>query len=121
MNERQLRALAALLTEPNQEEAAKKAGVSSRTIRNYLTDPEFSGAYRAAHEQLVTDATQQIQRGLSSAVNTLREISEDPNAGKTARVSAARALLEHGLRYTEAVNILDRLQALEDATKEMEK
>lgn len=109
-----MRALAALLTEPTQEAAAKKAGVSPRTIRNYLADPEFSGAYRSAHEQLVTDATQQIQRSLSAAVDTLREIAEDQDAGKTARVAAARSLLEHGLRYTELADIMGRIAKLEE-------
>ena len=119
MTEKQARALAALLSEPTQAAAAKKVGISARTMRRYLAEPDFAEAYQQAHTQLVENATKQIQRGLSSAVDTLYEIATDKNAGKTARVSAARALLEHGLRYTEAVNILERLQALE--AKEMEK
>lgn len=114
MNEKQERALAALLTEPTQEAAAKKVGVTARTLRNYLSDPEFYEAYRQAHAQLVENATKQIQRSLSSAADTLRTIAEDPKAGKTARVAAARSLLEHGLRYTELSDLLGRIAKLEE-------
>lgn len=114
MTEKQERALAALLTEPTQEAAAKKIGVTSRTLRNYLAVPEFYEAYRKAHAQLVEDATKQMQRGLSAAVDTLQEIATDPEAGKTARVAAARSMLEQTLRYTELSDIMSRIAKLEE-------
>ena len=114
MNERQEKALAALLTEPTQEAAAKKIGVTARTLRNYLAAPEFLEAYRQAHAQLVEDATKRMQRGLSAAVDTLQEIATDQDAGKTARVAAARSLLEQALRYTELSDLLGRIAKLEE-------
>ena len=114
MTEKQARALAALLSEPTQAAAAKKVGISARTMRRYMADPEFYEAYQQAHTQLVEDATQRMQRGLHAAVDTLKEIATDPEAGKTARVAAARSLLEQTLRYTELSDIMSRIAKLEE-------
>lgn len=114
MTEKQARALAALLSEPTQAAAAKKLGISARTLRRYLAEPDFLEAYQQAHAQLVEDATKRMQRGLSSAVDTLQEIATDQDAGKTARVAAARSLLEQTLRYTELSDIMNRIAKLEE-------
>lgn len=114
MTDKQARALAALLTEPTQKAAAQKAGISARCLRRYMIDPEFSEAYRRACTEFVDNATRQMQRSLSAAVDTLREIAEDPEAGKTARVAAARSILEHGLKYTELADIMGRIAKLEE-------
>lgn len=114
MTDKKARALAALLSEPTQAAAANKIGISTRTMRRYMEDPEFSEAYKKAHAQLVEDAAQRMQRGLSAAVDTLHEIATDPEAGKTARVAAARSLLEQTLRYTEISDIMSRIAKLEE-------
>lgn len=114
MTEKQARALAALLSEPTQAAAAKKVGISARTMRRYMADPEFYEAYQQAHARLVEDATQRMQRGLNSAVDTLQQIATDQDAGKTARVAAARSLLEQALRYTELSDLLGRIAKLEE-------
>ena len=115
MTDKKAKALAALLSEPTQAAAAKKVGISARTMRRYMADPEFYEAYQQAHARLVEDATQRMQRGLSAAVDTLQEIATDPDAaGKTARVAAARSLLEQALRYTELSDLLGRIAKLEE-------
>ena len=114
MTDKKAKALAALLSEPTQAAAAKKVGISARTMRRYMADPEFYEAYQLAHAQLVEDATKRMQRGLSAAVDTLQEIATDPDAGKTARVAAARSLLEQALRYTELSDLLGRIAKLEE-------
>lgn len=108
------RALAALLTQPTKERAAEAAGIDSRTLRRYLSDPEFQEAYKAAFSGLVTDATRQAQQSLSPALSTLREIVEDNEQTATVRIQAARSLLEYGLRLTEITDILCDLEAAED-------
>ena len=114
MTDKKDRALAALLSEPTQAAAAKKLGISARTIRRYMAEPDFREAYQQAHARLVEDATQRMQRGLSSAVDTLQEIATDTEAGKTARVAAARSLLEQALKYTELSDLLGRIAKLEE-------
>ena len=115
MTPRQLKALAALLTSPRKAAAAQAAGIAPRTLRDYLADPEFQAAYRDAFGNMVEDATRQAQQAISPALSTLREIVEDREEDAQARISAARAILSHGLKLTETTDILNRLQELETA------
>lgn len=107
------RALQALLTQPTKKAAAEAAGIAPRTLRDYLADPEFQNEYKKAFGQLVHDATRQAQQALSPALSALREIVEDDNESSSARISAARSLLEYGLRLTEFSDILAELEAVE--------
>ncbi len=113
MTPRQQKALAALLTSPSKAAAAKAAGIAPRTLRDYLADPEFQAAYRDAFGNMVEDATRQAQQAISPALSTLREIVEDREEDAQARISAARAILSHGLKLIETTDILNRLQELE--------
>ena len=115
MTPRQQKALAALLTSPSRAAAAETAGITTRTLQNYLSDPEFQREYKRAFEGVVVDATRQAQQAISPALSTLREIVEDKGEDAQARISAARAILSHGLKLTETTDILNRLQELETA------
>lgn len=114
MTPKKQRALLALLTSSTREQAAKKAGITSKTLRGYLADPEFQAEYRKAFAGLVEDATRKVQQTLEPAVAVLREIMEDSNENGQVRVSAARSVLEYGLRLTEQTDVLSRLQELEE-------
>lgn len=115
MSPKQERAIAALLIYPTREEAAKAAGVSSKTIRKYFNDPEFQAEYKRAFGVLVDNAIRQTQRNLTPAVNTLQNIMLDGSQNGQIRVSAARSLLEYSLKLSERVDILERLDKLEES------
>lgn len=110
---KQQKVLAALLREPTQKAAAASTGVSDRQIREYLSKPEFQEAYRQALSQLVLEASFQARRGYAQALDALREIVSDPGQPPAARISAARSLLEYGLKLTEQADILVKLDELE--------
>lgn len=113
MTPRQQKALAALLTSPSRAAAAEAAGITTRTLQNYLSDPVFRAAYRDAFGNMVEEATRQAQQAISPALSTLREIVGDREEDAQARISAARAILSHGIKLTETTDILNRLQELE--------
>lgn len=113
MTARQQRALAALLTAPSKAAAAQAAGISPRTLRDYLADPEFQTEYKKAFGNMVEDACRAAQQALAPAISTLREIVEDRDEDANARISAARAILSHGMKLIETTDILDRLTELE--------
>ena len=108
------KALAALLTSSTQAEAAEKCGIAERTLRDYLRDPEFAEEYAKQRKELVTDATRKIQTKMHSAIDVLTEIMESKKrvTGARDKVAAAKALLDYGLRYTEATDITPRLERL---------
>ena len=107
--------LAALLTSDTQKDAAKKAGVCEKTIYNKLSDEEFYSKYSKARKTLVNKAAFQIQRALSTSISELRTIVEK-GAKDSDRISAARALLEYGLSYTELAEIKRQIAELEKLT-----
>lgn len=113
MTPKMQKALLALLSEPTKEKAAAAAGITSKTLRKFLDDPEFQVEYRAAYSRLVDDAVRQAQKSLSPALTTLEEIMKDDAQNGQIRVSAARSLLEFSLKATEQLDILNRLEALE--------
>ena len=113
MTPKQKKALLALLSSPTKEKAAAAAGITSKTLRAYLADPEFQAEYRKAFAGLVEDATRQAQQAIAPALSTLREVVEDADENAQARISAARSILEYSLKLTETTDILTRLDELE--------
>ena len=113
LTQKQQKALSALLTNPTKEAAAKAAGIESKTLRRYLTDPEFQAEYQKAVSGMIEDAATQARQSLNPALSCLREIVEDGGETAPARISAARSLLEYGLRLTEIADIMKQLEELE--------
>ena len=69
--QRQDVAIAALLTEPTLEAAARRAGVSESSLLRWLRDPAFRAEYRAARRAVVEQAVSGLQHATSEAVAAL--------------------------------------------------
>ncbi len=89
-------------------------------MRSYLSNTEFMTAYRQAVTSLLDDATRESQQALSPALSVLREITTDTEAPATARITAARSLLEYALRLTEFTDVMSRMTELEKTVAELE-
>jgi hypothetical protein len=113
ISNKQYQAIAALLISPSVSKAAETVGIGERTVWRWLKIEEFKTAYKQARSELVRHATAQIQAGMSRAVNTLTAIMEDPDAPASSRVSAARCVLDMGLRASEIEELESRIAALE--------
>ena len=116
---KQQRALDALLREPTVLAAADAAGVSKTTIFRWLSDPTFAAAYKQARGHLLTSTLTALQSASSTAVATLSEVMKDTTAQPSARVSAAKAVLEMSLKAREVLEVEERLAALEAAMQPM--
>ena len=109
----QEKALAALLTSRTIEAAAKKAGVSDRTLHRWLNEPAFRQAYLSARRMAMEQATSVLQRAASSAVTALQK---NLSCGTpSAEIAAAKAILDMGFRAVEVQEFEARLAALEEA------
>lgn len=114
-------ALCALLTSDTQAEAAKKAGISRRTISTYLSDPEFAAEYRRRKRKLLTDASNQIQRSMKAAITALDRIVKSEDSKNADILTASRLILEFSLRYEAASDMLPRLEEAEELLDKMQK
>lgn len=109
----QLRAIDALLCSKTKQEAAQRAEVSVRTLSGYLNQPEFIAALTEAQGHLIKDASHRLKTAANPARDTLLRICQDEAAPKSVQVSAARALLEYNLKYSEFNDVLSELRRLE--------
>jgi hypothetical protein len=116
---RQELAVRALLTAPTQEAAAKAAGISTVTLWRFMKQPEFRDAFQEARREVVGQTVARLQRSSLEAVNTLNAISVNESAAPTARVSAAKAILDMSFKAVEIDDLSARIEALEAVDREL--
>ena len=79
------------------EGACKTAGISKSTMYRYLKDSVFDAELKAAKRQLVNRAILRLQQTTGDAARALAEICRDKEAPASARVTAAKAILDGGI------------------------
>lgn len=113
MTPNQTKALAALLTCKSRTDAARVCGLSTKTLQGYEKLPEFADALERGRREALADAAHRISAGYADTVDALQAIVRDDAAADPARVAAARALLDYGLKFAELTDINKRLDRLE--------
>jgi hypothetical protein len=114
---KQAAALAALLAHPTVRDAARAAKVAEGTLWRYLSDPTFAAHYQEARRQATEHLIARLTADSTKAAKVLLEVAEDTNAPASARVSAARTIIEQALRGAELRDLMDRIDALEAMPK----
>ena len=109
----QEKAIHALLSSVTVEAAAKKAGVSDRTLHRWLNDPGFRQGYLAARRQVMEQAVGSLQRASLGAVEALVRNLKCGVPGTEVR--AALVILDAGLKGVEMMEFEDRLAAVEES------
>ncbi len=110
-------AIAALLSTRTVRGAAAKCKLSEPTLYRLLQDQGFKAKYRAARRELVENTITQLQRDGADAAAALREIVKDKQTAASVRVSAARVILETGIKAVELIDLSERLDRLEELEK----
>lgn len=99
----QLKAIAALAQGKNQRAAAKAAGCDRSTLQRWLAEnEEFRNQLAWAKQEIYESVIAKLLAASDQAIATLLEISGDKGQSGSARVSAARAILEIALRGVAA-------------------
>ena len=93
------------------EDAARSAGISEATVYRRLKQPDFRRQVDEARSSIVTRATSKLSSAAIVAVDTLRELLSSDH--DFARLGAARAIIELGIRLREQEDLAVRLAALE--------
>lgn len=110
---KQEEAIAALLASPTLAEAARAAGIGEATLWRWLQQEDFRRRYEEARRELVRQALVYVQGVIGEAVKVLRQVMNGPAYPATAKVSAARTLLEAALKAGEAAELEERIARLE--------
>lgn len=112
MERKKEKAIACLITQPTITAAAQEARISHSTIFRWLNDPEFKAAYRKAKKEIVGHALTQVQKSVTRAVDTLLDVMGNGEV-ESAKVSAAKTILELAIRAVEIEDLESRLEVLE--------
>ena len=109
------KALTALLESGSISEAADSSGLSRKTIQRYLEDKDFSEEYRTARRQVFEQNIVRLQSLHAGAVETLERNLTCNNP--SVEVRAAQIIIEGNRKDFETLDILERLEKMEDAIK----
>jgi hypothetical protein len=110
-------AISALLSQRNMEEAARVAGIGTKTLLRWLKIPEFQAAYRQARREAFGQAVARLQQGTSAAATTLLKTMLDPTTPASVRVRAAECVMNQATKAIEIEDIEARVAELERATE----
>ena len=109
--------VASLLSEPTIDQAAARAGVSVRALKNYLNDPDFLHLYRSARRQLFEGSIVRLQQLCLAAVSALNRAV---HCGDTRlEIRAAEAILSHAAGGLETFDLVDKIAQLEQQLTEV--
>ena len=106
-------AVAALLTQTNQAEAARAVGISPATLLRWQNVPAFQKALREARRGAYGQSIARLQQGTTAAATTLLKMLIDPGTPASVKVRAAEAIFHHAAKAIEIEEIEARLTELE--------
>ena len=109
--------ISALLTCPTIKLAAEKVGMTEQGVYSRLKKDTFRQklqAERTAHFQVVSS---KIENANFKALDTLINVIEDNNCPITTKVRASQILLDLSLKNREQIDILARIEQLEEMLK----
>lgn len=115
LSKKQTDFIIALMTRDTITQAHEQAGISQASAYKYLKDPIFKKAMSDMRTEAMRTVTQKLMNSGTDAVDALTTIMNDKTAAHTARVSAARAILEHLTKTFELSDIVERLEKLENS------
>jgi hypothetical protein len=94
-------------------QSAFQAGVSERTVYRRLQQPEFQARIDALQDDMLQRAAAVLTAAAQAGIHSLVTL-QDPSTPPSVRRSAARDILEMGLRLRADVELEKRLVALEN-------
>jgi hypothetical protein len=105
--------LLALMTSGTIDAAAAAAGIGSATARRWYRQDAVQAEFRRMQSEIAGHTLRQLKTSMGEALAVLREVMSNECNPPSARVAAARAVLDNAFRAIETVDVLERLEALE--------
>jgi chloramphenicol 3-O-phosphotransferase len=95
-------------------QAARESGIGERTLRRWLAeDDEFRRSVEVARTEVLEEAIQAMRHATRSAVDTLRGVMEDQEAPASARIAAARSILDRAFDLGLAQRVAELEERME--------
>ena len=107
--------ISALISEGSIKGASELLECSTRTLYERMKKPQFKELYAQAKADILKTATAKLQGNLCKAIDTLVEVMTDEKTAPQTRVNSAVSILQYAVRFTEATDIIERLEIIEKA------
>lgn len=111
-------ALMALVTSNTIREAAACVKVGEGTLYRWLKLESFQKAYREMRREAIRLAITKLQQVTCEAIEVLAEVMRGKENLASARVSAAKTILESAFKASEMDDMLERIEDLERRMEE---
>ena len=109
------RVLDALMEQPTLTAAASAAGISRRTLFNYMhSDSEFAEAYQQRRRQMAIEQAEQLDGERKHVLDAIKGIMDDQTQAAAVRLKAATTLLnaiDAAEKKVDAVAVSNRTDA----------
>jgi hypothetical protein len=112
---KQERTIKALLENDTLADAAQAVGIGETTLWRWLQEPEFKSAFREAKRRVLDEALTTLQKATGKAIGALVSILEDQGKPASARVTAAKTILETAVKSIQVEELEARVDQLERA------
>jgi transposase-like protein len=114
---KKVEAIAALLTQPSIEAAARAVGIGTRTLLRWLQIEEFQTGYRKARRDVQSQATARLQQATGAAATTMLKLMVDANVPAAVRLRAAECVFDRAVKGVEIEDVEVRVATLEQAAE----
>jgi hypothetical protein len=118
LSRRQERTIKALLEHDTLADAAHAVGIGEVTLWRWLREPGFKSAFREAKRRVLDEALSTLQKATRKAIGALVSILEDQGKPASARVTAAKTILETAVKSIQVEELEARVEQLERAISE---
>jgi transposase-like protein len=100
-------------------DAAKQAGTNEKTIDRWLKIPAFQAAQKTIKNDIYQKTVNSLINASTSAVEVLKTVALDTATPSSARVTAAKSILDlaHRMHFLDEVE--ERLKALEERANQV--
>ena len=115
LSRKQDAAIGALLSQSTISAAVQAVGLGEATLRRWLKEPDFLGAYRATRRDALEHCVALLQKAGSDAVEALQQSLQATSEG--VRLRAACAILDYSMKGAELLDLETRIAVLEEAAR----
>lgn len=112
--------VAAILAQGSITGAAASLNTQYKYINKRMQTPEFKAIYKKAKADIIRSATAKLQSSISSAIDNIVKIMNDEEIAAQTRVNAATTVLQYAARFTQEIDIIERLEAIEEYNRQEE-
>lgn len=119
ITQKQSRFILELLTSKSVLEAGQRCGIGEKTAYRWIKLPQVQNALMEAENRLIFEAMRRLLGLQNTAIETLREIMENPQAKDGDRLRAVQTVFEYALKMREMVMLDQRITDLEKRFDEL--